>query len=89
MAEQIYKVGYTSFNSNDRAKQLSSATGVPLSFIVVKSWQHQNAAALETEVHMMLAPYRLNDAREFFQASFETIESIIERAISRTAGSQP
>lgn len=88
MAEQIYKVGYTSGSSDDRAEQLSAATGVPLSFIVVKSWSHPNAAALETEVHMMLAPYRLNDRREFFQATFKVIENMIESVIARTSTNQ-
>ena len=85
MAEQLYKVGYTTGGSEERAEQLSAATGVPLSFVVVKSWFHPNAAALETEVHMMLAPYRLNDGREFFQASFEVIKKIVENVIKRTA----
>lgn len=83
MKETIFKVGFTDSDSNDRAEQLSSATGVPLSFVVVKSWQHPNAKALETEVHMMLAPYRLNDSREFFLAQFSVIENIIETAIAR------
>jgi hypothetical protein len=83
MKETIFKVGYTDGDSSKRAEQLSSSTGVPLSFVVVKSWRHPNAAALETEVHMMLSPYRLNDGREFFLAAFSVIESIIEVAIER------
>lgn len=83
MKDTIFKVGYTDGDSAHRAGQLSSATGVPLSFVVVKSWQHPNAAALETEVHMMLSPYRLNDGREFFLAKFSAIENIIETAIER------
>ena len=31
----------------------------------------------------MLSPYRLNDGREFFQAKYEVIESIIETAVKR------
>ncbi len=83
MNETIFKVGYTEGNSNDRAKQLSSATGVPLSFFVVKSWPHNDAKALETEVHMMLAPYRINNRREFFKAQYSVISNIIETAIVR------
>jgi len=83
MKETIFKVGYTDGDSTQRAEQLSSTTGVPLSFVVVKSWQHPNAAALETEVHMMLSPYRLNDVREFFLAKFSVIENIIETVIER------
>ena len=83
MKEAIYKVGYTDGISSDRAKQISSATGVPLSLLVVKSWKHPNARALETEAHMMLAPYRMNKSREFFSAEFDVINNIIESVIAR------
>jgi len=83
MKESVFKVGYTEGSSKDRAQQLSSATGVPLSFVVVKSWKHANAAELETEVHMMLSPYRLNDGREFFLAKYGVIENIVETVIKR------
>lgn len=83
MKETVFKVGYTDGSSSDRAKQLSSATGVPLSFVVVKAWKHTNAAELETEVHMMLTPYRLNDGREFFLAKYSVIENIVETVLKR------
>lgn len=86
MKETIFKVGFTEGDSYERAKSLSSVTGVPLSFVVVKTWQHPDAEALETEVHMMLAPYRINDGREFFLARFDKIEKIIEATIVRTSG---
>lgn len=85
MKEPTFKVGFTNGNSNQRAEQLSSATGVPLSFVVVKAWKHHNASALETEVHMMLAPYRINVSREFFLAKFSVIESAIKTAIKRNS----
>ena len=85
MKETIFKVGFTEGDSYERAKSLSSATGVPLSFVVVKTWRHPDAEALETEVHMMLAPYRVNDGREFFLARFDTIQNIIEMTIARNS----
>ena len=85
MKGTIYKVGFTAGSSVDRAKQLSAHTGVPLSYIVVKSWLHPNAGELEKDVHMMLAPYRLSDRREFFHAKFDVIEGIIETVISRAS----
>ncbi|MDO8207882.1 MAG: GIY-YIG nuclease family protein [Gallionella sp.] len=84
MKEQIFKVGFTSGTSIERARQLSSATGVPLAFTVVKQWRHKDARKLETEVHMMLSPYRLNDGREFFMAKYDVIEKAVESAIKRT-----
>lgn len=83
MNEEVYKVGFTRGRAAERARQLSSATGVPLSFIVVKSWSHPKAKQLETEVHTMLDPYRINDAREFFKVSFDVIENIVGTIIDR------
>lgn len=85
MKEQIYKVGFTEGDATERARQLSSATGVPMAFIVIKKWRHVDAKKLETEVHMLLAPYRINDSREFFYASYDSLEKIIESVIARTS----
>lgn len=84
MKEQIFKVGFTEVDSVERASQLSSATGVPLAFIVLKKWEHKKARELETEVHMMLAPYRINDSREFFMAKYDVIVKVIETVLERT-----
>jgi hypothetical protein len=84
MKEEVYKVGWTSGTAEKRAEQLSSATGVPMSFVVVHSWKHENAEALEKSVHAMLEPYRINDRREFFHANYRSIERIIEAEIQRS-----
>ncbi len=83
MKEEIYKVGFTRGVSEERAKEISAATGVPLALVVVRSWRYQYAASLETEVHMMLSPYRINDAREFFKIKLETLEAIIQSTLTR------
>lgn len=83
MKEQIFKVGYTSGNSIDRARQLSAVTGVPSAFIVVKKWAHKDARKLEMEAHMMLSAYRINDGREFFMADLNVIEKMINMILSR------
>lgn len=83
MRDEVYKVGWTSGSSSDRAKELSAATGVPISFEVVHSWKHDDARSLEAEVHAMMAPYRLNNQREFFQIEFGSIKRIIEQTIDR------
>jgi hypothetical protein len=84
MKDEVYKVGWTSGTAEQRAIKLSADTGVPSSFAVVASWKHPDPEGLEKGVHAMLAPYRINEAREFFQASFATIKSIIEAEIART-----
>lgn len=84
MKDELYKVGWTSGSANSRAEKISSATGVPVSFVVVDSWKHEDAEALEKSVHAMLEPYRVNDRREFFQANYQSIKNIIEAEIHRS-----
>jgi len=84
MKEEVYKVGWTSGTAKERAKQISSATGVPLSFVVVDSWKHEDSEALEKSVHAMLEPYRINDKREFFKAKYQSIKKVIESEIQRS-----
>ncbi len=84
MKEEIYKVGWTSGTAQKRAKQLSNDTGVPELFVVVDSWEHKDAAALEKSVHAMLEPYRISDRREFFQANYQSIKKVIESEIQRS-----
>lgn len=85
MDNEVYKVGWTSGTAESRAKQLSSETGVPVAFVVAKCWVHANARALEAEAHAMLAPYRINDRREFFRAPLQVLEDVIEGVVHRAA----
>ncbi|MEP3298970.1 MAG: GIY-YIG nuclease family protein [Pseudoruegeria sp.] len=83
MKEEVYKVGWTSGTAESRAKQLSSATGVPLAFVVVESWCHDDPEGLETEVHALLSPYRLNNQREFFKLKYSDLRRIVTQTIER------
>ncbi len=84
MQDEVYKVGWTSDTAENRAKQISSATGVPDAFAVVDQWAHSDPEALEKNVHAMLDGYRVSDNREFFKVNFSTIKKIIENEIERT-----
>ena len=83
MKDEVYKVGWTSATAEERARVLSAATGVPSSFVVVNSWPHEDAEALEKNVHAILDPYRINESREFFQADYAKIRELIETEIKR------
>lgn len=83
MKERIFKVGFTEVDSDQRARQISAETGAPLAFVVIKKWVHKDARKLEMEVHMMLAPYRINDRREFFMAEYDVIVNAIETVLNR------
>ncbi|MDE8347369.1 MAG: GIY-YIG nuclease family protein [Acidocella sp.] len=84
MEDQVYKVGWTSDSAEERARELSSATGVPIPFAVVEVWQHPDPGALEKGVHAMLDPYRLNEGREFFKLTYPELKAIIETEIARS-----
>ena len=45
------KIGYTKSTPDERAKQLSSSTGVASPFVVEHAFQCFNAEALESELH--------------------------------------
>ena len=83
MKDEVYKVGWTAGTAEERARVLSTATGVPSSFVVVDSWPHEDAEALEKNVHAILDPYRINESREFFQADYTKIRELIETQIKR------
>jgi len=74
----IYKIGYTKLTPDERAKQISNATGVALPYEVAWALRCFNGEQLEGEVHRALNEYRVNSHREFFQLDLETIRDTIE-----------
>ena len=78
-----YKIGYTKNNPEERAKQISNATGVIVPMVVEWAFHCYNGFALEQECHHKLEAYRVNNNREFFQISLdeakETISELGER----------
>lgn len=77
----IYKVGLTRRNTQERATELSSSTGVPLPFDILASWEVGDCNSVEKTVHTILKPYRLNKRREFFCTSLSNIVAAVEQAI--------
>lgn len=76
----LVKIGKTKRNPSDRAKELSSATGVPTPFIVVYEKEFHNCDRAEKEVHDILTArgYRTNESREFFTVPIpEAIDTIL------------
>lgn len=84
MKDDVFKVGWTSGTAEQRAKELSSSTGVPESFVVVDIWRHPDPEALEKGVHALLAPYRLTEGREFFRLRYSELKGIIEGEVARS-----
>jgi len=73
----LFKVGYTTRNSEERAKELSSHTGVPAHYLVVESWLLSDGKEAERRVHEALKGYRLSENREFFQIDYQDLRRII------------
>ena len=73
-----YKIGYTKNTPEERAKQISNATGVIVPMKVEWAFHCYNGFALEQEVHHKLEAYRINHNREFFQISLDEAQQTIE-----------
>ena len=68
-------------DSEDRAHELSSATGVPIAFKVAWAWPVSDWQAVEALTHGKLGACRPNLNREFFSCSVATAR----REVRRTA----
>jgi T5orf172 domain-containing protein len=78
----IVKVGRSAWLPEDRAKALSSPTGVALPFEVSYRSATSSSVAVERLAHELLKPHRINPNREFFRVSEETaIEAVRNAAI--------
>ncbi|WP_350345484.1 GIY-YIG nuclease family protein [Klebsiella oxytoca] len=69
----IYKVGMTTTSPEVRARELSSATGVPAPFKIEAAFFTHSPLESEKEVHEALSEWRVNDSREFFELPLEEI----------------
>ena len=74
----LLKIGYTKNTPDERAKQISNATGVALPYKVEWAFHCYNGFNLEQEVHHKLGEYRVNGNREFFQISLEEAKKNVE-----------
>ena len=74
----LLKIGYTKLTPDERAKQISNATGVPLPYKVAWAYRCFNGELLEGEVHHALRKYRVNNQREFFQIGLDEVIETIE-----------
>ena len=74
----LLKIGYTKLTPDERAKQISNATGVPLPYKVAWAYRCFNGELLEGEVHHALKKYRVNNQREFFSIDLETVKDTIK-----------
>nr|WP_319571258.1 GIY-YIG nuclease family protein [uncultured Draconibacterium sp.] len=67
----LFKIGLTTKQVEERAKQLSG-TPSPDKFVIINRWFVKDCVLAEKLIHEKLAPYRLNPRREFFKIKLET-----------------
>jgi S-DNA-T family DNA segregation ATPase FtsK/SpoIIIE len=80
----LVKIGRTERSVSERVGELSSHTGVPTSFTVVKEYAVENSVVAEKIIHERLSDFRVNDNREFFKMETEDAMDIIESLLPRT-----
>jgi hypothetical protein len=74
----LLKIGFTSKPVEDRCKELSRATGVPVSFKIEYIFRvHGRGEEMEREIHRYLEHKRNSSRREFFDVTLdEAIDAI-------------
>lgn len=78
----LFKIGKTTRTTEQRVKELDSATGVPTSFLVIYEMFVEDCHVAEKYVHERLDKYRVSERREFFKlASSTAIEIMLEAKI--------
>ncbi len=72
----LLKIGMTTDEPEERAKELSSATGVPFPFRVEQCKKVANPRAKEKAMHELLSAlgYRVNERREFFNCALGIVD---------------
>lgn len=86
----LLKIGLTAKTPEERVKELSSATGVPISFILIYKEFFRDCVLAEKTIHAHLEAqgFRLNKSREFFEAETCDVVDIIKevKAIEKEVG---
>lgn len=74
----LVKIGMTCETPEERAKELSSATGVPFPFKVVVCKKVYNPKVKEAAIHELLSTlgFRVNERREFFSCGLQVVDHL-------------
>jgi hypothetical protein len=73
----LYKIGHTKNNVDERAREISRATGVPVPFRVEWAFNCFDSELLEKEVHRALETFRFASNREFFEVELSKAKQVI------------
>ena len=82
----LIKIGRTSRDSVERARELSSTTGVPTPFKVAFELPSAEYEQLEGKIHNRLAGYRVTSNREFFKYPVNKAISLLKKLNTEKQG---
>ena len=71
LPKEYLKIGYTKLRPEERATQISSATGVPTPYKVEWAYKCFNGEMVERMTHEKLKAFRVNNRKEFFYIGLE------------------
>jgi len=77
--QNLLKIGQTIRSPEERAREISNATGVPSPYEVAYYIQVPRCVEAEALIHESLKDYRHSDNREFFNISINKAIDIIEK----------
>ena len=78
LPKEYLKIGYTKLKPEERAIQISSATGVPTPYKVEWAYKCFNGEIVERMTHNKLKSFRVNNRKEFFHIGLEEAKGIIK-----------
>ena len=79
--QNLVKIGKTKREPEERAKELSSTTGVPTPFVVVYNCYFESCSNAESFIHKYLEHkgFRVSSNREFFEIPIkDAIDSVLK-----------
>lgn len=80
LQQNMLKVGMTTRSPEERAAEISRATGVPTPFFVAYKVSTSNCEVLEKTVHQKLKPYLYKNNREFFIVDLDVVIRILHES---------
>ena len=75
----LLKIGETTRQTEQRIKELNSATGVPTPFVMAYELKVQDCHFAERQIHQELDRYRFASNREFFDAPIDVAINCIKQ----------
>jgi len=80
MEKNIFKIGLTRNDVDDRVNQLSK-TSVPDKFYKSQEWNVKDCVRAEKEIHNKLNNYRIDPRREFFKIDYDKAIKVIKDVV--------